>query len=89
MIDLKINEKKMARTVERARERNIIIPTFAQMKNPALIPDSIKDELKEIGLWDITSRNLFRITWKNAPEVHGGGIWRRKLYRVSEEPDRS
>lgn len=73
MIDLKINEKRMARAVERARERNIIIPTFAQMRDPALIPDVIKDELKKIGLWDITSRNLFRITWKNSPESHGGG----------------
>ena len=73
MIDLRINEEQLERTVQRARERNIIVPTFAQMKNPELIPDSIKEELKKIGLWDITSRNLFRITWKNDPVVKGGG----------------
>jgi len=73
MIDLKIDKKQLERTVERAKEQNIIIPTFAQMKNPELIPDSVKEELKNIGLWDITSRNLFRITWKNEPVAQGGG----------------
>jgi cysteine synthase len=68
-----MDKKQLERTVERARERNIIIPTFAQMKNPNLIPDSIKEELKKIGLWDITSQNLFRITWKNEPVADGGG----------------
>ncbi len=73
MIDLRMDKKQLERTVERAKEQNIIIPTFAQMKNPDLIPDSIKEELKNIGLWDITSRNLFRITWKNEPIATGGG----------------
>ena len=73
MIDLRMDKKQLERTVERAKEQNIIIPTFAQMKNPDLIPDSVKEELKNIGLWDITSRNLFRITWKNEPVATGGG----------------
>jgi cysteine synthase len=73
MIDLSMNKEQLERTVERARERNIIIPTFEQMKNPELIPDKIKEELRDIGLWDITSRNLFRITWKNEPTEQGGG----------------
>ncbi len=74
MIDLSINQEGMKHAVERAREQNIIIPTFAQQKDPSLIPDHIKAELKEIGLWDITPRNLFRITWKNEPTAHGGGF---------------
>jgi len=74
MIDLTVIEDRLERTVQRARERNIIIPTFAQMKDPGLIPDSIKEELKELGLWDITSRNLFRITWKNEPVPKAGGF---------------
>ena len=73
MIDLRMDTKQLERTVERAKERNIIIPTFAQMKNPDLIPDSVKEELKTIGLWDITPRNLFRIGWKNEPVAQGGG----------------
>jgi hypothetical protein len=41
------------------KERNIIIPTYAQMKDPSKIPAKVKDELKGIGLWDIHPRNLF------------------------------
>ncbi|HSJ57563.1 MAG TPA: pyridoxal-5-phosphate-dependent protein subunit beta, partial [Anaerolineae bacterium] len=74
MIDLTINEQKLKRAVERARERNIIIPTFAQMKDPSLIPAGIKEQLTGVGLWDVDSRNLFRITWKNEPTAHGGGF---------------
>ncbi|MEA2007938.1 MAG: pyridoxal-5-phosphate-dependent protein subunit beta, partial [Chloroflexota bacterium] len=74
MIDLTIHEEQLERAVERAKERNIIIPTFAQMKNPELIPDSVKEDLSPLGLWDITSRNLFRITWKNEPVSSGGGF---------------
>ena len=74
MIDLTINQEQLERTVQRARERNIIIPTFAQMKDPALIPDGVKARLENVGLWDVNSLNLFRITWKNEPKDHGGGF---------------
>ncbi|MHA1224363.1 MAG: pyridoxal-phosphate dependent enzyme [Candidatus Heimdallarchaeaceae archaeon] len=74
MIDLSINEENLKETIHRARERNIIIPTFAQQKNPKLIPNSIINKLKDIGLWDIHPLNLFRITWKNEPTKHGGGF---------------
>ncbi|TFG12783.1 pyridoxal-5-phosphate-dependent protein subunit beta, partial [Candidatus Thorarchaeota archaeon] len=75
MIDLTKNEEQLERTVERCRERNIIIPTFEQLKYPEKIPNKIKEELKDIELWDITSENLFRITWKNEP-VDKGGLYR-------------
>ncbi len=74
MIDLTVYEEQLKRTIQRARDRNIIIPTFAQMKDPALIPDEIKARLRDVGLWDINSLNLFRITWKNEPTAHGGGF---------------
>jgi len=61
-------------TIKRCRERNIIIPTFEQLRYPENIPAGIKKELKNIGLWDLKSRNLFRITWKNEPVKHGGGF---------------
>ncbi len=73
-IDLAIHPERRKRAVDRVRERNIIIPTFAQMKNPALIPDRIKQELGSVGLWDLNPRNLFRITWKNQPVAKGGGF---------------
>ena len=73
MIDLAIHKEQLGRTVQRVRERNIIIPTFAQMRDPTLVPDGVKARLQNIGLWDITSLNLFRITWKNEPVARGGG----------------
>jgi cysteine synthase len=74
IIDLTTHADRRARAVQRARQRNIIIPTFAQMKNPALIPAKVKEELGKIGLWDVHPRNLFRITWHNAPQPQGGGF---------------
>jgi cysteine synthase A len=74
MIDLTIHEEQRRRAVQRARERNILIPTFAQMRDPGLIPARIKEQLKGVGLWDVDSRNLFRITWKNEPVPSGGGF---------------
>jgi len=81
MIDLTMNEKQLHKTIQRCKERDIIIPTFQQMKHPQLIPDSIKTELKSIGLWDIHPRNLFRISWKNEP-VHSGGGFNGVNYMV-------
>ncbi|MEJ2485395.1 MAG: pyridoxal-phosphate dependent enzyme [Anaerolineales bacterium] len=74
MIDLTIMEERLVRAAKRTKERGIIIPTYAQMKNPALIPDEIKAKLKGIGLWDVDPLNLFRITWKNEPKASGGGF---------------
>lgn len=73
-IDLKVEKDRRQRAIQRVRERNIIIPTFAQMKNPALIPDRVKADLAGIGLWDVNPRNLFRITWHNEAKAHGGGF---------------
>ena len=69
-----INERVLEKTVQRCRERNIIIPTFAQQKNPTTIPAKIKQRLAGVGLWDLDPVNLFRITWKNEPVERGGGF---------------
>ena len=60
-IDLTVHKDRRARAIQRAKERNIIIPTYAQMKDPSKIPAKIKEELTKIGLWDIHPRNLFRL----------------------------
>ncbi len=74
MIDLSVNKRGLEKAVERARERGILIPTFEQMKNPERVPESIRDRLSEIGLWDIDPANLYRITWKNEPTEQDGGF---------------
>ena len=73
LIDLTLHDQtKLDNAVKRAREQNIIIPTFKQMINPALIPDTIKKQLEDVGLWDLNPRNLFRINWHNEPKEKGG-----------------
>ncbi|MBU1342914.1 MAG: pyridoxal-phosphate dependent enzyme, partial [Proteobacteria bacterium] len=73
MIDLTIVPDALNRTVELAKERNIIIPTLKQQRDPSLIPEKIVDRLKTVGLWDLDPLNLFRITWHNEPKEIGGG----------------
>ena len=73
MIDLTVMEERLKHGVERARQQNIIIPTYAQQKDPTKAPKMIQADLKNIGLWDVASENLFRITWKNEPKAKGGG----------------
>ena len=71
-IDKITSETALENAVNRFRELGIILPTFAQQRNPDLIPDKIKSGLKDVGLWDINPLNLFRITWKNEPVEKGG-----------------
>ena len=66
------NEEVLKKAVQRAKEKNIIIPTYEEMREPDKIPQKIKDELTNVGLWDTHPRNLFRITWKNEPKKFGG-----------------
>jgi cysteine synthase A len=72
-IDLTVEKDRRERALQRVRQRDIIIPTFAQMKDPSLIPAEIKSKLRQVGLWDVNPLNLFRITWKNEPLASGGG----------------
>jgi cysteine synthase len=61
----KLYPEVIKRTAKRCRERGIVLPTFAQMRDPSLIPPAIKRKLKGVGLWDVNPVNLFRISWKN------------------------
>jgi len=74
MIDLTIIEAQRKRNIQRCRERGILLPTFAQMRDPSLIPESIRMELGDIGLWDVHPRNLFRVNWHNEAREKGGGF---------------
>ncbi|MDR3171309.1 MAG: pyridoxal-5-phosphate-dependent protein subunit beta [Treponema sp.] len=72
MIDLTINKAVLAKNIKKAKEKGLIIPTFAQMRDPGLVPEQIKARLKHTGLWDVDPLNLFRITWKNEGKDSGG-----------------
>lgn len=67
-------EKVLENTIRRCKEKHIILPTYKQMRNPELVPEKISEKLKNIGLWDLNSLNMFRISWKNEPVDFGGGF---------------
>ncbi len=69
------NEDFLQRTLQRCREKQIILPTFEQMKKPETIPDRIQKKLEGIGFQDLHPLNLFRINWRNDPATGRiGGI---------------
>jgi hypothetical protein len=67
-----INEKVLAKTIARCKERGIVIPTFAEQRDRTKVPERIKKRLADVGLQDTHPLNLFRITWKNEPKEKGG-----------------
>ncbi len=72
-----IDEAVRARAAARCRERGIVIPTLAQMRDPSLVPPDVRERLTGVGLWDVDPLNLFRITWRNDPEtgLYNEGNW--------------
>jgi cysteine synthase len=69
-----IREEVLSRNIDRARKRNIILPTFAQQQDPGRVPAAMAARLKNVGLWDLDPANLFRITWRNEAVSFGGGF---------------
>ena len=74
MIDLTIDQAVLDSAARQAHARDFAIPTFAQMRDPSLIPDEVVERLRGVGLWDLDPLNLYRITWHNEPVPHGGGF---------------
>ena len=62
----------LERAAARCRERGIRIPTFAQMRDPNRVPETVRARLRQVGMQDVDPANLFRITWKNEPVDQGG-----------------
>jgi len=69
---MRIDESVLERTAKACRERGIVIPTFAQLDDPSLMPEEVRERLRTTGLWDVDPVNLFRITWRNEPVERGG-----------------
>jgi cysteine synthase len=72
MITLTMNREVRSHNITRCREKGIILPTFAQMKDPQGAPRHVQDGLRTVGLWDLNPLNLHRITWRNQPVASGG-----------------
>ncbi len=51
--------------VGRFRENNIVLPTFAQLRDPSTIPEAITASLAEVEKDAADPRNLFRVHWFN------------------------
>ena len=65
-------EEYLNSAIEICKKHNIILPTFKMLDDPKLIPDKIKQELKNVGMDELNPLNLFRISWKNEPIEKGG-----------------
>ena len=65
--------EKRRRAVATCRERGIVIPTFAQMRDPDSIDPVIAAKLRSIDMQAVHPLNLFRITWHNDPKSGGFG----------------
>ena len=60
-----VDVQVLERTVARFRDEGIVLPTFAQLADPATIPPAITARLAAIGPDDAHPLNLFRVHWFN------------------------
>ena len=59
------------RSVQRFREANILLPTFAQLADPSTIPAEIRSALNGVGRNEAHPLNLFRVHWYNGWDSAG------------------
>lgn len=62
LADRVVDPDTLARSVERFRERGIVMPTFAQLADPTLIPPDAAGDADPQGP---DARNLWRVNWFN------------------------
>ncbi len=56
------------RTIARFKRDGIVLPTFAQLADPATIPEAIQRRLLDIDPDAAHPLNLFRVHWHNGPD---------------------
>jgi cysteine synthase len=66
-------DRSRAHAVERCRQRGIVIPTFAELRDPSRVDPAIRRTLPSVDMQAVDPRNLFRITWHNDPATGGFG----------------
>jgi cysteine synthase A len=67
------NTDSLNRTIRRCREKQILLPTFRQQRDPLSIPEDIRNYLTSIDMQEVHPLNLFRINWRNDPQTGGIG----------------
>ena len=67
-----VDTGRYERSVERFRTQGIVLPTFAQLADPSLIPADIRSSLAGIDRDAADPLNLFRVHWYN--DLHGGMV---------------
>lgn len=67
------NEGYLENTLNRCREKKIVLPTFEQLRDPSKIPAHVLEELPNVDLQEVHPLNLFRINWRNSPCTGGIG----------------
>ncbi|TBR22294.1 pyridoxal-phosphate dependent enzyme [bacterium] len=60
----------IAKAAAACRERNVVIPTFAQLRDPSTVPEPVRARLKKTPLSAVDPVNLYRLGWHN--DVAGG-----------------
>jgi cysteine synthase A len=65
--------KARAHAVARCRERRIVIPTLAELREPGTVDPAIRSAIPAVDMQAVDPLNLFRITWHNDPATGGFG----------------
>jgi cysteine synthase len=71
LYDETVDPEALTRTIERFRERNIVLPTFAQLAEPTSMPEQVEGALESVDPDDADARNLWRVHWYNADDRRG------------------
>ncbi len=61
------------RAIQRCKERGVVIPTFAQQRDPSMVDPAVIQALADVDMQTPDPLNLFRITWRNDPSSAGFG----------------
>ena len=68
-----VDEEARERAIERCRKRCVLIPTFAQQRDPCTVDPAVVRALAEVDMDELDPLNLFRITWRNDSRSGGFG----------------
>jgi cysteine synthase A len=62
-----VDQAVYERALGRFKDAGVALPTFAELADPAKIPDRVRAALPEVGADDPHPLNLFRVHWYNGP----------------------